>query len=179
VTDEVLAEPGTAQEFAVGGDVVAGAQERGGTAVEPLDLQHHPDEVDVLEPGRLREDAGQSAPARVLQAALVAADAHAHLGGPHRDVQFGEQLAQPRIGRVVVDDEPAVDGDRAVAIGHVVRVGVAAEPVVGLEQGHVVGPGEQVRRREAGDAGADDRHGRPAGRLPLRGRHGDGPSRCI
>ena len=50
---------------------------------------------------------------------------------------------------------------RAVAVDDPVGVGVAAEPVVGLEQGHVRGPRGDVGSGQPGDAGADD--GDPAG----------------
>jgi hypothetical protein len=47
-----------------------------------------------------------------------------------------------------VDDEPAVDGVLAASrVRDVVGVRVAAEPVLGLEKGDVVGAGEQVARR--------------------------------
>ena len=63
-------------------------------------------------------------------------------------------------------DEAGVDGQLAVVpvvagLGHAVGVGVAAEPVVGLEEGDVGRAGGDVRRDQAGDAGADD--GDPAG----------------
>ena len=45
--------------------------------------------------------------------------------------------------------------------GDVVGVRVAAEPVLRLEKGDVVGAGEQVGRGEPGDPGADHGHGRP------------------
>ncbi len=65
-----------------------------------------------------------------------------------------------------MDDEAGVDGQAAVGRGHLVGVGVAAQPVVGLEQRDVGGPGRDVRSRQSGDAGADD--GDPA---LVRGAH--------
>ena len=123
-----------------------------GASVEPLDLPQHADEPWVEEAARLGEDAAQPAAAGVLQPAPLTADAHAHLGGTHLDVELTEELAQPGVGHVVVDDEPAVDGVlRAVGVGDVVGVRVAAEPVLRLEEGDVVGAGEQVGSGQAGD----------------------------
>ena len=63
-----------------------------------------------------------------------------------------------------MDDEPAVDSvPPAIRVGDVVGVRVAAEPALRLEKGDVVGAGEQVRRGQAGDPGADHGHGRPPG----------------
>jgi hypothetical protein len=47
--------------------------------------------------------------------------------------EFGEQPGEQGVGALVVDDEAGVDADR-------VGVGVPAEPVVRLEQRHVVRP---------------------------------------
>ena len=110
--DEVVVEPLALQELAVGREVlvVGRAQERRCAPTEPPDLPEHPEEARVGESPRLGEHAAQPAAARVLQPAPFAADAHAHLGRAHFDVQLAEELAQPRVGHVVVDDEPAVDG---------------------------------------------------------------------
>jgi len=55
------------------------------------------------------------------------------------DIQFAEQLAQPRIGQVVVHDEGAVDCELlTVGVDDIVRVRMAAEPLVGFEQDHRV-----------------------------------------
>ena len=162
--DEVAAEPLPFQELAVGREVLlAGRAQEGQCApVEPFDLPQHPDEPGVDEAAWLGEYAAYPAAAGILQPAPLAADAHAHLGGTHLDVQLAEEPAQPGVGHVVVDDEPAVDSVlTAIRVHYVVSMRVAAEPVLGLEDGDVVGAGEQVRRGETGDPGADHGHGRP------------------
>ena len=82
-----------------------------------------------------------------------------------------------------MDDEPAVDSvPTAIRISDVVGVRVAAEPVLGLEDGDVVGAGEQVRRGESGDPGADHGHGRPPfvrGCAVLLGSGADGGRRAV
>ena len=170
VGDEVAAEPLPLQELAVGREVlvVGGAQEGQCAPVEPLDLPQHPDEPGVDEAAWLGEYAAQPAAAGILQPAPLAADAHAHLGGTHLHVQLAEEPAQPGVGHVVVDDEPAVDSvPPAIGIRDVVGVRVAAEPLLRLEEDDVVGAGEQVGGGQAGDPGADDGNRRPRG---VRGR---------
>jgi hypothetical protein len=103
--------------------------------VEPVDLPQHPDEPRVDEAAWLGEDAAQPAAAGILQPAPLAADAHAHLGRPHLHVQLTEELAQPGVSHVVVDDEPAVHGVLpAIGVRDVVGVRVATEPVLRLER---------------------------------------------
>jgi hypothetical protein len=75
----------------------------------------------------------------VLQTTSLAPHAHAHFGGAYLDIQFAEQLAQPRISQVVVHDEGAVDWKLlTVGVDGIVRVRMAAEPLAGFEQDHVV-----------------------------------------
>ena len=63
-----------------------------------------------------------------------------------------------------MDDEPAVDSvPPAIRVRDAVAVRVATEPALRLEEDDVVGAGEQVRRGEPGDPGADHGHGRPPG----------------
>ena len=145
VGDEVAAEPLPLQELAVGHEVlvVRRAQEGQCTPVEPLDLPEHPEEPRVDEAAWLDEYAAQSAAAGILQPAPLAPHAHAHLGGAHLHVQLAEELAQPGVGLVVVDDEPAVDGVLpAIRIGDVVGVRVPTEPVLRFEKDDVVGAGQ-------------------------------------
>ena len=152
--DEVAAEPFALQELAVGSEVlvVGHAQEDRCAPVEPPDLPQHPEKPGIDQAAWLGEYAADPAAAGILQPAPLAADAHAHLGGTHLDVQLAEEPAQPGVGHVVVDDEPAVDSVLpAIGCRDVVGVRVAAEPVLSLEDGDVVGAGEQVRRGQAGD----------------------------
>src|ERR1035441_10510547 len=130
---------------------------RRNSPVESPDLQQHADELRVEEAVRLGDDAAQPAAAGVLQPALLASHAHAHLGGTHLDAELAEELAQPGVGLVVVDDEPAVDGvTPAVRAGDVVGVRVTAEPVLRLEDSDAVGAREEVGSGQAGDSGPDD-----------------------
>ena len=141
------------------------AQEGRCPPMEPPDLPQHVEEPRIDEAASLAEHAAQPASAGILQPASLAADAHAHLGGAHLDVQLAEQLAQPRVGHVVVHDEPAVDRVLpAIGVGDIVGVRMAAEPVVCFEKDDVVGAGEQVGGGETGDPGADHGHGRPPDR---------------
>ena len=185
VGDEVAAEPLPLQELAVGREVlvVGHAQEGRCAPAEPLDLPQHPDEPGIDEAAWLGEYAAYPAAAGILQPAPLAADAHAHLGGTHLDVQLAEELAQPGVGHVVVDDEPAVDRVlTAIRVRDVVGVRVTAEPVLRLKDGDVMGAGEQVRRGQAGDPGADHGHGRPPcvrGCAVLLGSGADGGRRAV
>ena len=134
------------------------------------DLREHPE---VRRPRQVVARGEQAAPAQragPLQAGPVVADRHRHLGLLGRDPELGEQAEQHRVGAAVVHDEAGVDRVSPSArrgLLDEVGVGVAAEPVVGLVEGDVRGPGRDVRRGQPGDAGAD--HGQPAGgRLGMR-----------
>lgn len=107
--------------------------------MEPADLPQHVHEPWIHQSATLAEDAPDPASTCVLQTTSLAPDAHAHFGGAYLDMQFAEQLAQPRIGQVVVHDEGAVDGKLlAVGVDDIVRVRVAAKPLVCFEQDDVV-----------------------------------------
>ena len=110
--DEVVTESLPLEELTVGRQVAVSGrpQKDGGSSVESSDLQQHADEPRIEETVRLGNYAAQPAAAGILQPALLAPHAHAHLGGTHLNVQLAEELAQPGVGHVVVDDEPAVDG---------------------------------------------------------------------
>ena len=80
--------------------------------MEARHLREHPQEPRIGRAPRLRQDAAESAAAGVRQAARVAGDAHAHLGGPRANPQLAEQPQQVGVGALVVHDEPAVDPQR-------------------------------------------------------------------
>src|ERR1700748_1410794 len=129
--DEVITESLPLTKLAVGRQVAVGGrpQEGGGSPVESPDLQQHADEPRIEEAARLGDNAAQAAAAGILQPALLAPHAHAHLGGTHLNVQLAEELAQPGVGHVVVDDEPAVDSVlTAIRAHYVARMRVTAEP---------------------------------------------------
>ena len=151
--------------------------------MEPLKLTQHPEEPVVDEAAWLGEYAAQPAAAGILQPAPLTADAHAHLGRAHLHAELTEELAQPGVGHLIVDDEPAVDGVLpAIRAGDVVGVRVAAEPVLRLEKDDVVGAGEQVGRGEPGDPGADHGNRWPPcvrGRAVLLGAGPGGGRRAV
>ena len=162
--DEVVTESLPLEELTVGRQVAVSGrlQEGGGPSVESPDLQQHADEPRIEEAVRLGDNAAQPAAAGILQPALLAPHAHAHLGGTHLDGELAEELAQPGVGHVVVDDEPAVDGvPPAVRAADVVGMRVTAEPVLGLKDGDLVGAGEKVGSGQAGDSCPDDGNRRP------------------
>ena len=145
-------------------------QQPPGGPVELRDLRQHL-QVAPAAAGQAHAQAGRAAPARVAHAAAGAADRHAHLRGLRRHPELAEKPGEQRVRPLVVDDEAGVDGHLPPAgrVGQV-RVGVAAEPAVGLEEGHLVGPRQDVARREPADAAADDGdsasgHGHPS--LPV------------
>jgi methanogenic corrinoid protein MtbC1 len=181
VSDEVVTEPLALEELAVGRQVVvSGPQEGSGPSVESLDLQQHADELRVEEAVRLGDYAAQPAAAGVLQPALLAPHAHAHLGATHLDAELAEELAQPGVA-LVVDDGPAVGGvPPAVRAGDVVGVRVTAEPVLRLEDRDVVGTGKEVGSGQAGDSRPDDGKRRPPGvRGCFLGGGADGGRRAV
>jgi hypothetical protein len=126
--------------------------------VEPEDLAEHA-QVPPAAPAHPSEQPAQAAPARVLQTAAGAAHRHAHLGTLGAHPEFGEQPGQQRVGPLVTDDKAAVHAQfGAVRAQDPVRVGVPAQPVVGLEQRHLAGAREDVGGSEAAHPAADDRY---------------------
>ena len=139
---EVLAEADPGDErperLLVALRVDRGGQDLGGVTVEPLDLGQHPQVREVEQVANRGEEAARAERTRILDAPLVRgpvdADRHAHVGVAGLDAELGEEAQQRRVGPVVVDDEPGVDGDGASPDVHKVGVGMTAEPVVGLVQ---------------------------------------------
>ena len=127
--------------------------------MEPADLPQHVHEPWIYQSATLAAHAADPASTCVLQTTSVPPHTHAHFGGAYLDIQFAEQLAQPRIGQVVVHDEGAVDcALLAAGVDDIVRVRMAAKPLVCFEQDDVVCASEQVCSGETGAPGADDGH---------------------
>ena len=103
-----------------------------------------------------RGPAAQRPAARPREPA-TARDRERHLGLLRRDPELGEEPAQVRIVRLVVDDEPCVDGVRTNGDG----VDVAAGIRVRLEQLDVVHTRKCVGCAQPGDPGAHDRYIHP------------------
>jgi hypothetical protein len=73
--------------------------------------------------------------------------------------QLGEQLAQRRVGAVVVHEERRVDTDvGAVAAVDEVGVGMSAQPGGRLIKGDAVAAGQGERGGQASDTAADYRN---------------------
>ena len=68
----------------------------------------------------------------------LVAHAEAHVAGLGGDAEVGEEGDEPRVVPLVVDEEAGVDVEGAVGEVDPDGVGVAARPVVGLEQRDVV-----------------------------------------
>ena len=136
-------------------------EQRLGLAVEARDLDEHREVARLAEVGRRREEPRAAQRAGPLQVAVVVLDRHRHLGRLGGHAELGEQPQHHRVGARVVHDEAGVDlqgaGLPVDRLGHVVRVGVAAEPVVGLVEGDVGRARGDVGSRQPRDAGTDDR----------------------
>ena len=158
VPGEVRREPAVREEVTqrgVGRDPVRGEQAPR-PAVEAWDLGEHP-EVRRPQVAAGGEEAARAEGAGVLEAGGVVAHRERHLGLLGGDAELGEQPEQGRVRALVVDDESGVDGQRrAGTTVDEVRVGMAAEPVVGLEERDVRGTGGDVGSGQAGHAAADD-----------------------
>ena len=128
------------------------------SAVEARHLREHPQEARVAAPAWLGENPTQPAPAGVREPAGPAGDAHAHLGRLGAHVELPEQAQQVGgVGAVVVHDESAVDAQQPAVRGRdVVGVRMSAEPALGLEDGHVVLPAQDVGGGQPRHPGADD-----------------------
>lgn len=160
VLHEVVAVAAVGEELAPG-HVAVGLQETPGAAVEAGNLGQHPHEARIEQASGLREDSAETPTARIGEPAVTTDDAHAHLGGPGVDAEGAEEAQQVGIGALVHHDEAAVDPEPIAGVGlHVMGVGMTAQPVVGLEEGHVVATGQQEGRGQAGDTPSDHRCGR-------------------
>ena len=135
--------------------------------VELLDLHEHPEERRARAGARICEDAAETARAGVLEAATVAAHREAHLGGLRLDAELTEEAKEVRVRAVVADDEAAVDREHAAVGRHdLVRVRVATESVLCLEEGHVALPLQHVGGSEPGNSRSHHCHGRPVHGTP-------------
>ena len=152
VPHEVRREPAVVEELPERRVVAGGGELPLRQPVEARDLRQHPQVARPPQVGGGREETSPAEGAGPLQTALVVADRHRHLGGLGGDTELGEQPQQHGIGARVVHDEAGVDGQPV----HEVRVGVTAEPVVGLEERDLRGAGGDVRRGESGHAGTHD-----------------------
>ena len=106
-------------------------------AVEAQDLAQHPQEARRGGIAALSED-GVQIDARPFPHAAIKRKREAHVAcfGAHAKVI--EQRREVRIVQLVVDDEAGVDRDRPLAEVDLIRVGVAAQPVFGFVQHHLV-----------------------------------------
>ena len=104
------------------------------------------------------EQAARAERTGVLHSGPGVADGQRHLRGLGLDAELGEEPQQGGVGPAVVHDEAGVDGQLAVGGRHPVGVGVAAEAVVGLEEGDVRGARGHPGSRQASNSRTDDGH---------------------
>ncbi len=137
----------------------------GARAVEAVDVPQH-----APEPGREQVALlGEDRAAGVLEGAVVEGDAERHVGGLAGDAEVLQQGGEIGVVGRVVDDEAGVHRRHPPGVARLHRVGVAAQPAVGLEQGDGVLAPQHPGGGKAGDAAADDGD---AERLIGAGRHG-------
>ena len=125
-------------------------------------LEEHPQESRLEESCGLGSDPAESTTAGVLQPALRAVDAHAHLGGLGLDPELPEDAQQVGIRALVVHDEPGVHVPcPAIRSGDRVGVGMTPEAIVRLEQRDRVRVAKRVGGNQTGNPGTHDCCGRP------------------
>ena len=98
---------------------------------------------------------GEWTPSRPFEPAAPARHRERHLRLLGAHAELAEEAIEQRVVPVVVDEEARVEREAVVLDG----VHVAAEPGVLLEDVHVVGARQDVRRAEPGHARSD--HGDP------------------
>ena len=157
VAVEVRREPPVLEEVAQGEVRPVGGQQPARSPVELRDLGEQPQVARVAQVRGRGEEAPGAQRARPLEPGVVVADGHRHLGGLGDHAQLGEEPEQHRVGAWVVHDEAGVDRQLTVSLAYDVGVGVAAQPLVGLEERHVRRARGDVRRRQPGHSRADDR----------------------
>lgn len=132
-------------------------------AVEAQDVGQHAPELRAPQVAPLSKDGCQAA-ARPLEVRLVETDRERHVGRHASDAEMLEQRGEIGIGMVVEDQETGVDRMGDAFQRHVDRIGVPAEVVARLVQGHIVPRGEQPGAGQPGNACA---------------HHGDAPARTL
>jgi hypothetical protein len=125
------------QVFAQRQLVIAGLQQRACFFVEAQDVVDHPQERRADDVGALREQRIQRR-AVVFEAAALALQAEAHVGGLPGHAQLLQHGNEIRVGPVVEHDEAGVDGVVLALPVDIDGVGVAAGIVARFEHGHVV-----------------------------------------
>ena len=100
--------------------------------------------------------------AAILEVAIAGLHAETHCAALRRLSNFIEQLNEVRVGALVEDDEPRVDGEALTILENVDRIRVAADVVAGFEHGDVVLVAQLIGRYVTGYAGTDDRDLRSA-----------------
>ena len=123
-------------------------------AIEAAQIGQHAPEAPADQVSWLAEQAAQRAGV-VLEAGRFVLRRKAHRGRLAGDAEFGEQACQQRVVGVVEDDEAGVDGMPVSTDFDLVGVGVAARPVVLLEQHDLVRARQQPGAGESGDARSD------------------------
>ncbi len=90
----------------------------------------------------------------VLEVSRIGANREAHRRGLCRDAELRKQRREAGIVRLVVDNETGVDVAQGAEPGKRHRVHVPANPVVGLEQGHLMAWVQPMRYHEPRDSAA-------------------------
>ena len=78
----------------------------------------------------------------IFHIAIAQRDRERHVRGRGRHAEVTEQRGQVGVGRLVKDDEPGIDGNRAIGSRYHYRIGVAADPVRLLVNGDAMGAGQ-------------------------------------
>jgi hypothetical protein len=145
VVGEVLGEGVTVQELADGRVVRVTLEQEQCRAVEAPDLGQHEQVARTGQRRQGREQPTEPASTRILQSAGVVAHGHRHVCLASGDSEFIEEPAQGRIGAVVVHEEGRVHANGVAVVQlDLVRVGVAAEPRIGLVEGHAVAERQNI-----------------------------------
>ena len=137
------------------GDVGCRTCQGGGVTIEARHLAEHVPERQAQQVAGLREDASRAG-AAPFDAGGGDLRRERHLGRRRRDAELGEQGGKARRGAFVEDDEADVDAVRPATERDVDRVRVAAETIRGFEERDLGARRQAARRREPGDARADD-----------------------
>ncbi len=156
VLDELPAVPVAVQVLAQLQIVVLAPQQFERLAVEANYFKEHAVEGRAHQIAALGEKPVQGA-ALVLQSCLVAAHAEAHLAVVRPDAKDLQHLNEVWIRTIVEDHESRVGGIPVAERLERDRVRVPARILVGLEYVDFVLVGKKARRKQAADAGADNR----------------------
>ncbi len=122
-----------------------------GFGVEAVDLGEHPPEAGAEEVNSLSEKEIETT-AVILEATglILHTEGHGRRFGRH--IEFAKEASEVRIGDMIEDHEPGIDGEGLIFLVDDDRVGVTAGVIVFFEKSEIVSRVKEVGTAESSDS---------------------------